>query len=92
MAGKKGAAAAKRGDDANGDGQDAAKVGFTGHHQQLIARGANKLFVSRPRGKPYTIEEWIGPDRRYKLFKVTDEGHITAFEESASHADPAMVG
>lgn len=58
------------------------------HHKEMLASGAMLVFSSRPRGRPYQIEEWLNASRRYQLVKAYDNGQVVRFDEAASYADP----
>lgn len=55
--------------------------GFTDHHRNLLGEGWVKLAVSRPRGKPHTLEEWMDAQRQLHVVKATDKGQVTLYAE-----------
>lgn len=65
----------------------AVNPGYKEHHKTFESKGNTMVFDSRPRGTAYRIEEWITPQRQYKLLKVYDDGRIVSFAEEASATD-----
>lgn len=71
------------------EGEPADTATRINHRKPMEARGAMLITSSRPRGKPYQLEEWMTHDRRLRIVKVPDDGDITVYDEVTKVGEPS---